>query len=161
MTCNCKTPVDLKIKKLHVDAILPAYGTEGAAGFDLAIMDDVVIHHQETVLIRLGWACAVPPGYEMQVRPRSGLSLNTGLVLKNSPGTIDCDYRGEVGIIAYNSDYKPLRFKRGDRLAQAVIAPVQACNIIKTDDLDETERGEGGFGSTGVSSEQLVIHYQP
>jgi len=148
MTCKCNNNPDLLIKVLRSNAIIPKYQSAGASGFDLVIPQTYMIHPGQTVLIKLGWAVEVPEGYEMQVRPRSGISLNTEIVLKNSPGTIDSDYRGEVAIIACNRGQSSLTVFAGERLAQAVIAPIKRCNIKVVAELTTTDRGAGGFGST-------------
>jgi len=131
---------------------LPAYATEGAAGMDLlaAVMSPVVIPPGGRMLVPTGLRIAIPAGYELQVRPRSGLALKNGIVLPNSPGTIDEDYRGEVGVIVLNAGDAPFTVERGMRIAQAVIAPVTRAAWREVDALPETARGEGGFGSTGT-----------
>ncbi len=149
MSCKCTQKI-LKIKRLSERAILPKYMSESAAGFDLAIPEDIKLRGKEKILVKLGFAVAIPAGCEMQVRPRSGISLNTDLSLSNSPGTIDADYRGEVGLILENKSFEGIWFRRGERLAQAVIAPVIRCDIEEVEELDDTARGAGGFGSTGV-----------
>ncbi len=144
-------------KRLSQDAIIPAYATPGASGMDVASPVDVLIDAGKTVLIKLGFAVAVPEGYELQVRPRSGLSLKTKLRLPNAPGTIDSDYRGEVGVIIENTDVDPnfvfmppaFRINRGDRIAQLVLCPVARAELVEVDELPDTQRGTGGFGSTG------------
>jgi len=151
MSCKCKQTVPLKFKRLDPTAKLPKYETEGAAGFDLASIENIEVGVGKTVLIHTGMAVEVPEGYELQIRPRSGVSLKTGLMIKNSPGTIDSDYRGEIGIIVYNTGEKFGHYvNAGDRIAQAVLAPVTRAEIIEADELGETVRGEGGFGSTDV-----------
>ncbi len=150
MSCNCGKKKDLEIKRLSKDAIIPKYETAKAAGMDLAIPEKVVLMPGAKVIVKLGFAVAVPEGCEMQIRPRSGNSAKTDLHISNSPGTIDEDYRGEVGVILENkSDTRHLIFEKGDRVAQAVIGPVYNCNIVEVDELDETVRGDGGFGHTG------------
>lgn len=163
---NVKRPkslreIPVKIKRLHPDAVIPKYATELAAGFDLVAVEDVVIAPGETKLISLGFAVEIPEGFEMQVRPRSGVTLKTKLRVGNSPGTIDADFRGEVKVIVDNisrSYDESTRDKcvagsyiirKGDRIAQGVIAPVYRADFIIVDHLGETERGDGGFGSTG------------
>lgn len=141
--------MQLKFKRLHPDAILPKYETEGAAGFDFHVLEQVVSPSGKTVKIRTGWAVEVPEGYELQIRPRSGTSLKTGLMVKNSPGTIDSDYRGEVCILIYNTGE---RFghciNAGDRIAQGVLKKVPRAEILEVEELSNTKRGGGGFGST-------------
>jgi dUTP pyrophosphatase len=131
---------------------LPAYATEGAAGMDLlaAVTTALVIPPGGRALVPTGLSIALPPGYEMQVRPRSGLALKHGLTLPNSPGTIDEDYRGELGVIVLNAGPEPFTVERGMRIAQAVIAPVVRAAWREVDTLPATARGAGGFGSTGT-----------
>ncbi len=135
------------------DLPLPAYATEAAAGMDLlaAVAAPVTIAPRERALIPTGLAVAVPPGHELQVRPRSGLALRHGIVLPNSPGTIDADYRGEVQVILLNAGSAPFTVERGMRIAQAVLAPVLRAEWLEVADLDKTARDQGGFGSTGLS----------
>lgn len=130
---------------------LPAYATDGAAGMDLraAIHEDVVLKPGERVLISAGFRMAIPPGYEAQVRPRSGLALRHGVTLLNSPGTIDSDYRGTVAVILVNLGDGPFVIRRGDRIAQMIIAPVTRATLRQVDELRESARGDGGFGHTG------------
>ena len=135
------------------DLPLPAYETDGSAGLDLraAIPGDqpLVLKPLGRALVPTGLKIAVPQGYEVQVRPRSGLALKFGITCLNSPGTIDSDYRGEVGVILVNLGAEDFIINRGDRIAQMVVAPVAQAGWIEVDDLDETARGAGGFGSTG------------
>ena len=130
---------------------LPHYATQGAAGMDLlaAVEAPVTIAPGGRALIPTGFCIALPPGYELQVRPRSGLALKHGITLPNSPGTIDEDYRGEIGVIVLNTGAEDFVVTRGMRIAQAVVAPVVRAVWDEVDDLDETARGAGGFGSTG------------
>ena len=134
------------------DLPLPGYATAGAAGLDLraAVASRVVVAPGERVLVPTGLRIAVPAGYEAQVRPRSGLALRHGIVLPNSPGTIDSDYRGEVQVILWNAGPEAFAIVRGDRIAQLVVAPVARVEL-EEGVLDETPRGTGGFGSTGGS----------
>lgn len=134
------------------DLPLPSYATTGAAGLDLraAVQETLIVGTGERVLVPTGFRIAVPTGYEAQVRPRSGLALQHGIVLPNAPGTIDSDYRGEVQVILWNAGPEPFRIARGDRIAQLVVAPVARVELEEVD-LDETLRGAGGFGSTGAS----------
>jgi dUTP pyrophosphatase len=131
---------------------LPTYATAGAAGLDLlaAVDAPVVVPPLGRALIPTGLAVALPPGHELQIRPRSGLALRHGIVLPNSPGTIDEDYRGEVQIILLNMGDAPFAVERGMRIAQAVLAPVTRAVWLEVDDLDSTTRSAGGFGSTGT-----------
>ncbi len=132
---------------------LPAYATPGAAGMDLlaAVTEPVAIAPGARALIPTGLAVALPPGHELQVRPRSGLALRHGLLVANSPGTIDEDYRGEIGIILLNAGREPFVVERGMRIAQAVLSPVLRALWQESDTLDNTPR-TGGFGSTGLTS---------
>ncbi|WP_298280999.1 dUTP diphosphatase [Acidocella sp.] len=145
--------ISVKIKRLPHGAglELPNYATAGAAGADLlaAISAPVEIPPGGRALIPTGFCMALPPGYELQVRPRSGLALKHGITLPNTPGTIDEDYRGEVGVIILNTGDTSFAITRGMRIAQAVLAPVVRAAWAEVDDLDETSRGAGGFGSTG------------
>lgn len=134
---------------LSANAVLPAYQTEHAAGMDLRCAEDFTLYPNERRLIGTGLRVAIPPGYEGQVRPRSGLALQHGISMVNSPGTIDADYRGEIGVILINHGADVVTFSAGDRIAQLVICPVARAELIVVETLKETERGEGGFGSTG------------
>lgn len=133
------------------DLPLPSYATDGAAGMDLlaAVMSPMVLPPGARMLVPTGLRIAIPPGYELQVRPRSGLALKNGIVLPNSPGTIDEDYRGELGVIVMNAGDAPFTVERGMRIAQAVIAPVVRASWREVAELPDTARGTGGFGSTG------------
>ncbi len=146
--------IQIAVRRLphNIDLPLPAYATGGAAGMDLvaAVEAPVVIAPGQRALIPTGLAISLPPGYELQIRPRSGLALRHGIVLPNSPGTIDEDYRGEIGIILLNAGDAPFTVERGMRIAQAVLAPVTRAAWAETDTLPETGRGAGGFGSTGT-----------
>lgn len=130
---------------------LPSYATEGSAGMDLtaAILDEITLEPGERALIPTGFRIEIPEGYEGQIRARSGMALKRGIGIPNAPGTIDSDYRGEVGVIVINWDTKPQCILRGDRIAQLIIAPVVRAELIETSSLDQTQRGEGGFGHTG------------
>ena len=138
-----------------VDLPLPAYETAQAAGMDLraAVPEDepYVLHPGSRHAVPTGYAFALPPGYEAQVRPRSGLALKSGITCLNTPGTIDADYRGEVKVILVNLGAEDFTIRRGDRIAQLVIAPVVQARWTEVESLDETARGAGGFGSTGAS----------
>jgi dUTP pyrophosphatase len=135
------------------DLPLPAYETAGSAGMDLraAVPEDapVTLAPGARVLVPTGLKIALPPGHEAQVRPRSGLALKHGVTCLNSPGTIDADYRGEVGVILINHGSDPFVVRRGERIAQMVVAPVLQVALVEAEALDETARGAGGFGSTG------------
>ena len=139
----------LKIKKLNPKAIIPAYQTEEAAGFDLHSIEDVIIKPNERKLISTGLAFEIEFGYEVQIRPRSGLAFKEGITVLNSPGTIDSDYRGEIKVLLINLGDRDFKIKRGDRIAQAVVAPIIQAKIVEVDNLSTTKRGEKGFGSTG------------
>ncbi|MFZ5836227.1 MAG: dUTP diphosphatase [Pseudomonadota bacterium] len=136
------------------DLPLPAYATPGAAGLDLCAAvpadDPLILQPGARALIPTGFAMAIPPGYEAQIRPRSGLALKHGVTVLNAPGTIDGDYRGEIGVILINSGKTPFTIARGARIAQMVIASTTQAQIIETAELPETGRGAGGFGSTGL-----------
>ena len=128
---------------------LPAYATPGAAGMDVVAAEDIVLGPGERHAVATGFAIAIPPGFEVQVRPRSGLALKHGITCLNTPGTIDEDYRGEVKVILANLGAEPFEVRRGERIAQLVPAPVQKAEFAEVDELDDTHRGGGGFGSTG------------
>ncbi|MEF9934983.1 MAG: dUTP diphosphatase [Clostridium sp.] len=142
----------LYIKKISKDLPTPKYMTEGAAGMDLyaAVEGDTIIKKGEIKLIPTGIAISIESGYEAQVRPRSGLAIKNGLGLVNSPGTIDSDYRGEINLIMINFGTEDFTIKRGDRVAQMVINKIKTPDIIEVEELDDTERAAGGFGSTGL-----------
>lgn len=148
------TQTILRVKKLRENAILPAYMTEHAAGMDLhaALDGPLLIRPGARVLVPTGLALEIPVGYEGQVRPRSGLALKKGISLPNSPGTIDADYRGELGVIVINLGSEPVTFETGDRIAQLVIAPVERVSLLEVLDLEATLRSDGGFGHTGLRS---------
>jgi len=133
---------------------LPAYATAGSAGIDLvaAISDPVELPVGRRVIVPTGLKLAIPTGFEGQVRPRSGLALKHGITVLNSPGTIDADYRGEVQVLLINHGQTPFVIKRGDRIAQMVVAPVTQIAWSIVDQLDQTERGSGGYGSTGIAA---------
>jgi dUTP pyrophosphatase len=146
--------VNMKIKRISEkfnDIALPSYATEGSAGMDVraAIDDKVVVKAGEVKLIPTNLIVEIPVGYEIQVRPRSGLALKHGIGLLNSPGTIDSDYRGEVGIIMNNFSKVDFTINRGDRIAQLVLAKYYTAQLEETSEVAESERGEGGFGHTG------------
>lgn len=146
------TPL-VKIKRLPsgADLPLPRYESTLAAGMDLRAADDIWLYPGERRNIPTGFAIALPPGFEGQVRPRSGLAMKAGLSVINSPGTVDADYRGEIGVLLINHSDTKFRIERGDRIAQLVIAPVANAVLELVEDLDATERGDGAFGSTGTS----------
>ncbi|MGI8923399.1 MAG: dUTP diphosphatase [Fimbriimonadales bacterium] len=142
--------------KINISAqtpeFLPEYATDLAAGMDLKANETCTLEPGERKAVATGLRVAIPPGYEGQIRPRSGLALRHGLSIPNAPGTIDADYRGEVKVILINLGSEPVAVNRGDRIAQLVICPVAKAEWQLCDELPETVRGEGGFGSTGISS---------
>ncbi|MED1950973.1 dUTP diphosphatase [Brevibacillus centrosporus] len=175
MVTGERVTAQVKIKKLHPDAVIPQYARAMDAGFDLVAVEDVLVAPGESVKVPTGLAFALPEGFELQVRPRSGISAKTKLRLSNAPGTIDAGYRGEVAILVDNTreasrayknvcldasekevtvdqevDTHSYLIKKGDRLAQGVIAIVPVAQFEVVDELDETERGTGGFGSSGI-----------
>lgn len=137
----------VKIVKIHEAAIVPTYGTPLAAGFDLYAVEDVTLIPGESRLIKTGLKMEIPEGFELQVRPRSGMSLKTTFRVANAPGTVDSDYRGEVCIIG--ESHKHYKVSKGDRVAQGVIAPIFQAVFEVTEELSDTDRGSEGFGSTG------------
>jgi len=145
----------IRFKKLpHAnDLPLPSYESEAAAGMDIraALDEPVTLKPGERRLIPTGLKMALPGGYEAQIRPRSGLAVKHGITMLNTPGTIDADYRGEVKVIAVNLGEENFTVRHGDRIAQMIISPVVQLPVEETDELSETDRGEGGFGSTGIS----------
>jgi dUTP pyrophosphatase len=147
--------IPIKIKRLDetADLPLPSYESEGSSGMDLraSVTKPVLLNPGEIRLIPTGLAISVPHGYEAQIRPRSGLALKHGIGMVNSPGTIDSDYRGEIGIIVVNWGKKPFTIRRGDRVAQMIITKVYKADIMEVGALESTERGEGGFGHSGVT----------
>jgi dUTP pyrophosphatase len=147
------TSITVLIQRLqHAEGLaLPAYATEGAAGMDLLAARDITLAPGARALVPTGIAVAIPDGFEMQVRPRSGLALKHGVTVLNAPGTVDSDYRGEVGVILFNTGDAPFAIARGDRIAQAVFAPVTRAMWEEVVVLPESARGAGGFGSTGRS----------
>ena len=140
--------VKVLFKRLHGAAKCPEYKTEGSAGADLYAVEEQVVAPGQVDLIRLGFSVAIPSGYEIQIRPRSGLAVK-GITILNSPGTVDSDYRGEMMIILANLGTDDFNIGVGDRIGQAVLAAVSIAQFEETEHLDDTERGEHGFGSTG------------
>src|ERR1700690_2113619 len=153
MGSTMEKPV-LKIEVLpgHEDLGLPSYATEGAAGLDLkaALQEPFSLKPGERGIVPTGLKMAIPPGFEGCVRPRSGLAMKQGLTLTNSPGTIDSDYRGEVKVLVINLGQESVTLKRGDRIAQLLISPLAQPKIVQIDKVEDTARGAGGFGHTGV-----------
>lgn len=144
-------PVRLPVKRLDPSIELPSYAYEGDAGLDLRSSEDVTLKPFERRLVSTGLAIAIPEGYAGFVQPRSGMALKHGLSMANTPGLIDSHYRGELKVIAINLDpSEPIVIKRGDRIAQLVIQQVPVVSLIEVEELDETDRGAGGFGSSGV-----------
>lgn len=143
--------VSVRIRRLpHGDSLpLPAYATPGAAGMDVVAAEDITLAPGARHAVATGFSLAIPEGYEIQVRPRSGLALKHGITVPNTPGTIDSDYRGELKVILINHGAEPFPIHRGDRIAQLVLAPVTLAAWQEVAELDETARGAGGFGSTG------------
>lgn len=148
-----RKPVTIAIHRLkHGDGLpLPSYQTAASSGADIraAVQKDVVLQPGDRALIPTGFCVALPPGYEIQVRPRSGLALKYGLTLLNSPGTIDADYRGELGILMINLGKEPYHVKRGERIAQLILSRTEAMLFSEVPELPESLRGKGGFGHTG------------
>ncbi|HUX59970.1 MAG TPA: dUTP diphosphatase [Ignavibacteriaceae bacterium] len=146
--------ITIKIKKISKDfedIELPTYATSGSSGMDIraAIKEVIIIKKGEIALVPTNLSVEIPKGYEIQVRPRSGLAIKHGIGVLNSPGTIDADYRGEIKIILFNFSKEDFTISRGDRIAQIVLSKVYIAKLIKTNDLAESSRGEGGFGHTG------------
>ena len=143
--------VGVEVKRLpHGQGLdLPAYATSGAAGMDVVSAEDVTIPPGARHPVATGLSVAIPEGYEIQVRPRSGLAFKHGITVPNTPGTIDSDYRGELKVLLINHGSEPFAIARGDRVAQLVLAPVTRAAWLEVEELDATQRGEGGFGSTG------------
>jgi len=146
---------EIPIKRLSSLAVIPGYATSGASGMDLhaAIDQPIELPAGDIAMIPLGFAMAIPPGWEAQVRPRSGLASRHGISMPNSPGTIDADYRGEWKVPLINLGREAFIVEPGMRIAQAVICPIAQCPLIEVEALDATDRGTGGFGSTGTGSE--------
>ena len=149
-------PISIELVQLpHAQGLpLPAYETSGAAGMDIAAAIDAPISlaPMERAAVPTGLMMAIPQGHEVQIRPRSGLAFKHGLTVVNAPGTIDSDYRGEVKVLLINLGQGTIEITHGMRIAQMVVAPVTIAELVKTDKLDDTGRGEGGFGSTGTKS---------
>lgn len=151
MTKNPRIRIEVKVKKLNSDAILPTYAHPSDAGADIYSSEDVEIPGGATTIVKTGIQVAIPAGYMIQICPRSGLSAKTPLRIANAPGTIDSSYRGEIGVIMHNTGAAPYTVNKGDRIAQMIIAPAPMIVWEEVNELDETERGNGGFGSTGKS----------
>ena len=140
----------VRFKRVHPDASLPAYAHPGDAGMDVRSVEDVELAPGSRALVHTGLVMILPAGWEAQVRPRSGLALKHGVTVLNTPGTIDAGYRGEIGVILANFGDSDFSVAKGDKVAQLVFAPVVQPEVVETDTIDETDRGAGGFGSTGV-----------
>ena len=140
----------LRFQRLHPAAVLPAYAHPSDAGMDVRSVEELTIPPGGRALVHTGLVMMLPPGYEAQVRPRSGLALKSGVTVLNTPGTIDSGYRGEVGVILANFGAEDFSVHPGDKVAQIVIAPVTQPEIVETSEVDATDRGSGGFGSTGA-----------
>ena len=139
----------IRVKRLHPDAKLPTFQTKGSVGADLYSVVNVDILPGHVHIVDLGFSVSIPPGLEIQIRPRSGLAANHGITVLNSPGTVDSDYRGEMKVILINLSNSVFRISKGDRIAQAVVAYVPSITYEEVEELDETTRGGAGFGSTG------------
>ena len=144
--------LEIRVKRLPNGAglTLPDYASKGAAGMYICAAESVTLRVGKRLAVATGFAFAIPQGFEVQVRPRSGLALKNGITCLNTPGTIDSDYRGEVKVILANLGEDDFQITKGDRIAQIVVAPVQHAKMVEVDEIDETARGAGGFGSTGV-----------
>lgn len=141
---------EIKAKKLHLDAIIPKRNNPTDSGLDLHALEDTLIKKDgSTSLVKTGISFEIPPGYEVQVRPRSGISLKTGMRISNAPGTVDSSYRGDCSVLIYSCDSKEYLVKKGDRIAQAVIVPVMLWDVLEVGELPSSERGDSGFGSSG------------
>lgn len=147
---NGSTRLQFKRLPNGVDVPMPVYATDGAAGIDIHAAETVTLYPLESVMVKTGFAVEIPPGFELQVRPRSGLAANHGVIVPNSPGTLDCDYRGEIMVILMVLHPKNYVVLKGDRIAQLVLCPVTRATIEEVQTLSETVRGDGGFGSTGI-----------
>jgi dUTP pyrophosphatase len=140
----------IKFKKVHPEAIIPKFQKDGDAGLDIHAIEDFILNPGEHSLIGTGLKIEIPKGFEAQVRPRSGLALKNKITILNSPGTIDSGYRGDIGIMLMNHSKEKFEIKKGDRVAQLIIAKHETPEIIEVNELEDSERGEGGFGHTGV-----------
>ena len=140
----------LRFKRIHPEAVLPAYAHASDAGMDVRSVADLVIPAGGRALVPTGLVAIIPPMYEIQVRPRSGLALKHGVTVLNTPGTIDAGYRGEVGVILINLGAEPFVVEKGMKIAQLVVAPVAQAEVVEVSAVDASDRGAGGFGSTGV-----------
>lgn len=146
------TVVPIWIKKLHPDAVIPKYEHLTDSGADLVSVEKLLITPGQRATVATGIAIAIPSGYELQVRPRSGMALKQGVTVLNTPGTVDAGYRGEIKVILINHGTYTIHIEKGDRIAQAVIAPVYRALFTEVEELPDSDRGAGGFGSTGLDS---------
>jgi dUTP pyrophosphatase len=142
----------IKIKKLSNEVLTPKYETPGSSGMDIAayINEDIIINSGDKALIPTGFSLSIPQGYEVQIRPRSGLAIKKGITILNTPGTIDSDYRGEIKVVLINLSKDKFTVQNGERIAQMVVCPIVQVSIEEVKELSETNRGIGGFGSTGT-----------
>ena len=141
----------IKILKLHPDAVIPEYKTLGSAGADLVSVQDIDIQPRKVGIVDLGFSVSFPPGYEIQIRPRSGLAAAFAVTVVNTPGTIDSDYRGPMKVLLINHGDEVFEVRKGDRVAQMVLNEIHQARFQELEELDTTERGQGGFGSTGTN----------
>jgi dUTP pyrophosphatase len=142
--------IEIKVKKIHPDAIIPKYAHDGDAGMDLYSIENYEINFRERVLVKTGLQIEILRGYEMQIRPKSGLALKSGISVLNNLGTVDSGYRGEIGVILINHGSEIYSVKKGEKVAQGVINKIEKAVIIEVENLSDTKRGAGGFGSTGI-----------
>ena len=142
----------IQIKKISSSVLIPKYETSGSSGMDIAahIEKNIIIHPGEKAIITTGFAISIPRGYEVQIRPRSGLAAKKNITVLNTPGTIDADYRGEIKVLLINHGKEKFVIENGERIAQMVVCPIVQANLEEVKELSETERGSGGFGSTGT-----------
>jgi dUTP pyrophosphatase len=143
--------IKIQIKKLSNSVIIPKYETSGSSGMDIAahVENNIIINPGEKALVSTGFSIAIPTGYEVQIRPRSGLAVKKNITVLNTPGTIDADYRGEIKVILINLGQEKFIIQNGERIAQLVVCPVVQANLEEVTELSDTKRGSGGFGSTG------------
>ena len=143
--------IKIQIKKLSNSVIIPKYETSGSSGMDIAahVENNIIINPGEKALVSTGFSIAIPTGYEVQIRPRSGLAVKKNITVLNTPGTIDADYRGEIKVILINLGQEKFIIQNGERIAQMVVCPVVQANLEEVTELNDTKRGSGGFGSTG------------
>ena len=144
--------VKILVKKISINTKLPKYETKGSSGMDLfaCIDTEIVVNPGEKEIISTGISVLIPNNYEIQIRPRSGLAAKNGISVLNTPGTIDSDYRGEIKVILINHSKEPFKIKKNDRIAQMVLCPISKVEFDEVDKIPDTQRGEGGFGSTGI-----------